>query len=289
MHEDGSLNLQVIGPYAEFLMQKKCVTGVFICGTTGESVSLTTEERKAVAEKWMEAVKGKLKVIVHVGGMSQVQCAELAAHAQAIGADMIAAMAPCFFKPGSVDELIGFFKPIAASASRLPFYYYNMPSITGVSLPVHKFLIEGKKQIPNLVGVKFTHNNLMEMQQCIHADGGAFEVLHGFDEILITGLSVGAKAAVGSTYNYVPGIYKAVMEAMEKGDLETAREMQWKSVEIIDVLIKHGGGVRAGKIFMKLAGIDCGPCRLPIAPCSEEELEETRNELKNTEFFKYIN
>ena len=284
MHEDGSLNLQVIGPYAEFLMQKKCVTGVFICGTTGESVSLTTEERKAVAEKWMEAAKGKLKVIVHVGGMSQVQCAELAAHAQAIGADMIAAMAPCFFKPGSVDELIGFFKPIAASASRLPFYYYNMPSITGVSLPVHKFLIEGKKQIPNLVGVKFTHNNLMEMQQCIHADGGAFEVLHGFDEILITGLSVGAKAAVGSTYNYVPGIYKAVMEAMEKGDLETAREMQWKSVEIIDVLIKHGGGVRAGKIFMKLAGIDCGPCRLPIAPCSEEELEET-----NTEFFKYIN
>ena len=127
MHEDGSLNLQVIGPYAEFLMQKKCVTGVFICGTTGESVSLTTEERKAVAEKWMEAAKGKLKVIVHVGGMSQVQCAELAAHAQAIGADMIAAMAPCFFKPGSVDELIGFFKPIAASASRLPFYYYNMP------------------------------------------------------------------------------------------------------------------------------------------------------------------
>ena len=89
----------------------------------------------------------------------------------------------------------------------------------------------------------------MEMQQCIHADGGAFEVLHGFDEILITGLSVGAKAAVGSTYNYVPGIYKAVMEAMEKGDLETAREMQWKSVEIIDVLIKHGGGVRAGKIL----------------------------------------
>ena len=79
------------------------------------------------------------------------------------------------------------------------------------------------------------------------------------------------------------------MEAMEKGDLATAREMQWKSVEIIDVLIKHGGGVRAGKIFMKLAGIDCGPCRLPIAPCSEEELEETRNELKNTEFFKYIN
>lgn len=289
MHEDGSLNLQVIKPYADFLISRKCVTGIFICGTTGESVSLTTEKRKAIAEKWVESVGGKLEVIVHVGGMSQVQCSELAAHAQAIGADRIAAMAPCFFKPESVDDLIHFFKPIAASAPKLPFYYYNMPSITGVSLPVHTFLSEGKKQIPNLVGVKFTHNNLMEMQQCIHVDNGAFEVLHGFDEILITGLSVGAKSAVGSTYNYVPGIYRKVMDAMEKGDLVTAREMQWKSVEIIDILIKHGGGVRGGKIFMKLAGIDCGPCRLLIAPCSERELEETREELSHTDFFQYIN
>lgn len=288
MHEDGSLNLQVIEPYAEFLINKRCVTGVFICGTTGESVSLTTEERKAVVEKWIDAAKGKLKVIVHVGGLSMPQCSELAAHAQASGADAIAAMAPCFFKPAAVDDLIGFFKPIAASASDLPFYYYNMPSITGVSLPVHVFLSEGKKQIPNLAGVKFTHNNLMEMQQCIHVDNGAFEVLHGFDEILITGLSVGAKAAVGSTYNYVPAIYQGVMEAMEKGELDTARALQWKAVEIIDILIKHGGGVRGGKIFMKLAGIDCGPCRLPIAPCSERELEETKKELSNTEFFKYI-
>jgi len=289
MHEDGSLNLQVIKPYAEFLIGKKCVTGVFICGTTGESVSLTTGERKIIAEKWVGAVKGKLKVVVHVGGMSQIQCAELAAHAQSIGADMIAAMAPSFFKPDSVDDLINFFKPVAAAAPGLPFYYYNMPSITGVSLPVPKFLSEGKKQIPNLVGVKFTHNNLMEMQQCIHVDNGAFEVLHGFDEILITGLSVGANSAVGSTYNYVPGIYKSVMDAMKKGDLETAREMQWKAVEIIDILIKHGGGVRGGKIFMKLAGIDCGPCRLPIAPCSDKELEETKEELSRTDFFKYVN
>lgn len=289
MHEDGSLNLQVIKPYAEFLIAKKCVTGVFICGTTGESVSLTTGERKIIAEKWVGAVKGKLKVVVHVGGMSQIQCAELAAHAQSIGADMIAAMAPSFFKPESVDDLINFFKPIAASAPELPFYYYNMPSITGVSLSVPKFLSEGKKQIPNLVGVKFTHNNLMEMQQCIHVDNGAFEVLHGFDEILITGLSVGARSAVGSTYNYVPDIYKGVMDAMKKGDLETAREMQWKAVEIIDILIKHGGGVRGGKIFMKLAGIDCGPCRLPIAPCSDKELEETKEELSHTDFFKYVN
>lgn len=287
MNPDGSINLDAIPAYADFIVAKQCVTAVFICGTSGESVSMTTEERKAVAEAWVKAAAGRLKVAVHVGGMSQPQCAELAAHAQAIGADVIAAMAPCFFKPGSVKDLIDFFKPVAAAAPELPFYYYNMPSITGVSLPVDRFLIEGRKEIPTLVGVKFTHNNMMEMMQCVKADNGAFDVLNGFDEILIAGLAVGAKGAVGSTYNYIPGIYQAVMDAMAKGDLAEARRMMYKAVEIVDVLIKHGGGTRAGKIFMKLAGFDCGPCRLPIAPCSEEELEQTRKELEKTDFFSY--
>ncbi|MCI5663569.1 MAG: dihydrodipicolinate synthase family protein [Mediterranea sp.] len=288
MNEDGTIQLSRIKPYADYLINKKCIKGVFICGTSGESVSLTTKERKNIAEQWVNVAKGKLKVIVHVGGMSQMQCIDLASHAQSIGADMIAAMAPCFFKPTSIKELIDFFSPVAAAANRLPFYYYNMPSITGVSLPVHTFLTEGKKLIPNLAGVKFTHNNLMEMQQCIHADNGSFEVLHGFDEILITGLSVGAKAAVGSTYNYIPALYNIVMNAMEKGDLRTAQEAQWKAVEIVDILIKHGGGVRGGKLFMKLAGFDCGPCRLPIAPFSQKELDETKKELMQTDFYKYI-
>lgn len=287
MNEDGSLNLDIIPAYADFIVAKKCVTAVFICGTSGESVSMTTDERKAVAEAWVKAAAGRMKVAVHVGGMSMPQCVELAAHAQDIGADVIAAMSPCFFKPGSVKDLVEFFKPVAAAASSLPFYYYNMPSITGVSLPVDKFLIEAGKEIPNLAGVKFTHNNLMEMMQCVNVCDGAYDVLNGFDEILIAGLAAGAKGAVGSTYNYIPGIYQGVMDAMAKNDLEEARSMQYKAVEIVDILIRHGGGVRAGKIFMKLAGFDCGPCRLPIAPCGEKELEETRRELEKTDFFKY--
>lgn len=79
------------------------------------------------------------------------------------------------------------------------------------------------------------------------------------------------------------------MEAMEKGDLKQPVKCNGNLLKSLMLLIKHGEESEAGKIFMKLAGIDCGPCRLPIAPCSEEELEETRNELKNTEFFKYIN
>ncbi|WP_289856766.1 dihydrodipicolinate synthase family protein [uncultured Duncaniella sp.] len=287
MNADGSIRLDMIPAYADFLVAKQCVSGVFICGTSGESVSMTTDERKALADAWIKAAYGRMKVVVHVGGMSQPQCMELSAHAQTAGADAIAAMAPCFFKPSCVQDLIDFFKPVAAAASGIPFYYYNMPSITGVSLPVDRFLTEGKSEIPTLAGVKFTHNNLMEMMQCVNADGGRFDVLNGFDEILIAGLAAGVKGAVGSTYNYIPGIYQAVMDAMEKGDIQEARRMQYKAIKIVDVLIRHGGGVRGGKIFMKLAGFDCGPCRLPISTCSEEELEETRKELEKTDFFSY--
>lgn len=287
MNEDCTIKTEAIPAYADFIAAKGCLKGVFICGTSGESVSLTLEERKNIAEAWTNAAKGRFKVIVHVGGMSQPDCVELAAHAASVGADMIAAMAPGFFKPASVKDLVGFFKPVAAAAPELPFFYYNMPSITGVSLPVHEFLAEGKKDIPTLAGVKFTHNNLMEMQQCINLNDGEFEVLNGFDEILLAGVACGCKGAVGSTYNYIPGIYQGILDAMESGNLDEARRMSKKAVDIVDVLVKHGGGTRAGKIFMKLAGFDCGPCRLPIAPCSETELAKTREELEKTDFSKY--
>ena len=287
MNGDGSINLEKIKDFADHVNGLGCVNGVFICGTTGESASLTTEERKAVAEAWMKHA-GPLKVIVHVGGCSGVQSADLAAHAQQIGAYAIASIAPFFFKPASVEDLVQYFKPVAAAAGRLPFYYYNMPSISGVSLSVPEFLLRGKEEIPTLRGVKFTHNNLMEMQQCIQLNGGEFDILHGFDEILLTGLACGAKGAVGSTYNYVPTIYRAIMDAMAVNDVEKARKLQYESVKILDVVIKHGGGVRGGKAAMKLAGVDCGQCRLPISPVTDAELAQMKKELEQTLFFSAV-
>lgn len=110
-----------------------------------------------------------------------------------------------------------------------------------------KFLVEGKKKIPNLVGTKFTHNNLMEMGVCIELEQHRFEVLHGYDEILISGLAMGAVAGVGSTYNYIPNVYQAIFDSMKMNDLETARHNQIKSIRTVEVIIKYGGGVRGGK------------------------------------------
>ena len=283
MHSDGRINTDAIKPYADWLL-KTGVQGVFVNGTTGEGVSMTIKERCEVTEAWIKASEGRLKVIVHVGTNCQADAAELAAHAQNSGAYAIASMAPNFFKPACVEDLIGWFKNVAAAAPELPFYYYNMPSMTGVSLPVDKFLVEGKKLIPNLAGVKFTHNNLMEMNQCLML--GDFEVLHGFDEILLCGLSLGAVSAVGSTYNYAGVVYNELLRAFADGNIAKARELQRYSVEIVKIIIKYGGGVRGGKAIMKLIGIDCGECRLPISRFSEQEYASLQEDLENIGFFE---
>ena len=281
---DGELNLPIISQYADQMATSQ-MAGVFVCGTTGESLSLTVEERKAVLEAWVKATKRRFKVIAHVGTNSIHEGVELAKHAQECGADAVGAMAPSFFKPLTVKDLIAFFAPIANAASDLPFYYYNMPSMTGVSLSVADFLIEGKKVMSNLVGTKFTHNNLMEMKDCLALNNGEFEVLHGYDEILTAGLALGAVAGVGSTYNYCPSIYKGIFEAVENSDLATARILQQKSVDVVKVIIKYGGGVRGGKAIMRLIGIDCGDCRLPIPPFSEEEYRNLKSDLESIHFF----
>jgi N-acetylneuraminate lyase len=285
MDAAGNVNLEVIDAYADWIA-KSHISGVFVCGTSGESLSLTVAEREDVLARWVKAAKKRFKVIAHVGSCSQRDAMELARHAQECGADAFGAMAPCFFRPSTVKDLVAFFEPVAHAASELPFYYYNMPSMTGVSLPVTQFLVEGKKCMPNLVGTKFTDNNLMEMGECIALNNGEFEVLHGYDEILISGIAFGAKAGVGSTYNYAPSIYLNIFDKMAKGDLAGAREWQMKSIDIVKVIIKYGGGVRGGKGIMNLIGIPCGPCRRPLVPMSDEEYQSLKKDLIQIGFLK---
>ena len=285
MYNNGDINYSVIKEYAQHIVDSN-ISGVFVCGTTGEFSSLTIEERKLILEQWVKAAKGQFKVIVHVGSDNLRDAILLAHHAAEVDADGIGCISPSFFKPGSVNDLISFFVPIATAAPELPFYYYNMPSMTGVNLSVAEFLHEGKRKIPNLAGVKFTHNDLMEMGDCIQLDDGAFEVLHGFDETLITGLTLGAIAGVGSTYNYAPNVYLNCIKAMEKREIKVAREFQMQSIEIVKVIIKYGGGVRGGKAIMNLIGIECGDCRLPIAPFEKSEYDSLKKDIEEFGFLK---
>lgn len=184
---DGRLNLDVVASYASKLQQDG-VVGAFICGTTGEGMSLTTNERCQLAERWVQVAPDGLQVIVHVGHNSLTDACELAAHAQRIGADSIACMSPTFFKPLGIEGLVTWCQRVAQAAPDLPFYYYHIPSMTGVNVPVNQFLKLAGPRIPNLVGAKFTYEDLNDFQQCLQQENGKYDMLFGRDELFLIDL-----------------------------------------------------------------------------------------------------
>ncbi len=273
----GALHTAPIGRQAARLIADG-VTGAFVCGTTGEGPSMSTAERMKVAESWVGAACDRLRVIVHVGHASIADARALAAHAQGIGANGIACLAPYFFKPSSVEDLVAFCAPVAAAAPDLPFYYYHIPSITCASLPMVKFLAAAGKEIPNLAGIKYTHEDMLDYSACLRFDGGRYDILFGRDEMLLAGLALGAKGAIGSTYNYMAPIYLRAMDAFARGDIAAARAEQARATEIIAVMLRHGG-LPAGKAMMAIAGIDCGPVRPPLRDLDDARREALRSEL----------
>jgi N-acetylneuraminate lyase len=280
MNEDGSLNTGMIPHYVAKLKNDR-LSGVFICGTTGEGMLMTPEERMQVAEKWIPEQTEKFKVIVHVGTTSGKQSQKLAKHAEQNGAYAVGCMGPLFLPPTGVDELIGFCAEVASGSPNLPFYYYHIPSISGVKVSMVEFIQKAKEQIPNLAGIKFTDNNFMDMQQCLRLESGRWDILHGYDEQLLAGLAFGAKGAVGSTYNFMAPLYYGIIKDFENGDLDAAREKQALSVRVVNVLNKYGGAIAAGKALMKHVGVDCGPCRLPLKNMDQANYNLFVNEIQN--------
>lgn len=275
---DGTLNPDVISDYADHLVESG-VSGVFVAGSTGEGHSLSVEERLTLADRWVRAAGRRLTVVIHVGHNSIVEARTLAAQAEAVGADAIAALPPSYYKPTSVDALVDCCARIAAAAPSLPFYYYHIPSMTGVTLPVPELLRRGRERIPTLAGAKFSHSDLMELQECLALDGGSFDVVFGLDEMLLAGLALGCRGAVGSTYNFAAPLYRRLLAAFDAGDLDTARTEQRRSVALIRGLYDFGL-MRAGKSLMALAGVDCGPVRPPLAPLGTDEEARLRQRLE---------
>jgi N-acetylneuraminate lyase len=282
MNSDGSLNLNMIELQAKALIANR-VQGAFICGTTGEGVSLTTQERMRVAEKWREAATPELAIIVHVGHESLRESRTLAAHAEKIKVSAFAALAPSFFPVASVEVLVDYCAQIAEAAPSLPFFYYHIPTMTGVDLPMRHFLERAASRIPNLAGIKFTHENLMDYRRCLEFDGGRFDILFGRDEILLAALALGGAGAVGSTYNFMAPVYHRLMDAFRAADLEAARRFQSLAISIITVMSRHGG-LPAGKAMMKLTGLDCGPVRPPLVNLSDDQFEMLKTELNKVGF-----
>lgn len=263
-------NLAMIERQAEKLIRNE-VVGAFVCGSTGEGVSMSVAERIAVTRRWTEVTRGTgLRTLAHVGHTSQSDAMALAEAAQRDGAAGIAAMAPFYFVPASVEALVDWLAPVAAAAPGLPFYYYHIPALTGARLPMRPFLEAASRRIPTLAGVKFTHPDLMEYSECLHWEEGRYQILWGVDEWMLPALAVGATAFIGSTYNYSAPLYHRLMAAHRAGDSAAAGDLSETVMRSVRALIRYPG-VAAGKAIMTRAGIPVGPPRSPLVPLTAEE------------------
>jgi N-acetylneuraminate lyase len=285
MHADGSLNLAMAKPIVDHLSGDG-VSGLYVCGSTGEGPLLTTEERKLTAAAYVEAAAGRLPVVVQVGHSSIVEASQLAAHAQQIGADATSAVAPYYFKPNSVKVLVDCLAEIAGGAPKLPFYYYHIPELSGVSVDTVELLHQVSAKVPNFAGIKYTAPMMDEYQTLLAAEDGRYCILFGRDEMLLSGLATGAPGAVGSTYNFAAPIYRKVMAAFDRGDTKEARRCQGLAVAMVRIILRYRG--HAGlKAMMALLGLDCGPNRLPTVSLTPEERENMRRELDAIGFFQW--
>ncbi|MCC8019908.1 MAG: dihydrodipicolinate synthase family protein [Rikenellaceae bacterium] len=260
------------------------IRGVFICGTTGESSALTFSEKAALFERWGRHRSDDFMVIGFLGGTSVGECRKLAAEAGNCGLDAIAVTAPYYFKPTGVEELAQFCAEVA-DASPLPFYYYHIPSFTGVYFNMYELLGLVDGRVPTFAGIKYTYEDMMDYQRCLGFGGGRYDILWGRDEMLLSALVVGARSAVGSTYGYTAPLYLRIMEAYAAGDIATARSLQLKATDYIALLQKYGPS--AGKAFMRAVGMDCGRYRLPVRNLDPAGEAAFLRDLAATDFHKY--
>jgi N-acetylneuraminate lyase len=285
-HDDGSLNLTAVERQRDHLLSRG-VTQVFIGGSTGESHSVSTAERRALAERWAAAAKGTaLRVIVHVGSNNLSDAAELAAHAQGTGAAAVSMLAPSYFKPRSLADLVSCCAKVASAAPALPFYYYDIPVLTGVNFSMEEFLNTAPAAIPNLAGIKYTNPDLMAFQLALRAGGGKFDLPWGCDEFYLAALALGAKGAVGSTFNFAPGVYQRLQKAYAAGDMATARAEQFRSVQLVQVVARRGY-MGCAKALMGHLGVPVGPARLPNANPDAAGVKAMLGELEAIGYFDW--
>ncbi|MEO6682611.1 MAG: dihydrodipicolinate synthase family protein [Ginsengibacter sp.] len=284
MHSDGSINTSLIPEYYQFLKNNK-VTGAFICGSTGEGVSLTMQEKKDVTTAWSDCTKEDrdFKVMLFTGGTCIADCIELAKHAQKAGIYAVSFTTPFYFKPPDVGALADCCKEIADAVPDMPFYYYHIPVLTGSQISMIKLLEAVDGQIPNFAGIKYTHEDFMDFLSCTQFQNKKYDMLWGRDENMLFALALGNKGSVGSTFNYAAPLYYDLIDAFNNNNLDKAQSLQQKSIDMITLLGKYGG-IATGKAYMKLVGLDCGDFRLPVRNMSSTTFELFKKDVENLNF-----
>ena len=268
-----SLRLDVVPGYLEHL-RRQGAPAAYVCGSTGESLSLTVSERCRILEAWVEAAGPDLPIIAHVGSNALSDAIELARHAAGIGVAGISAMNPTFGRSRRVEDLVDFHARIADAGDATPYLIYEISTFGGVAFPASDVVETALKKVPTFAGMKFTSGDLLQLQLALDISGNEdLAIFFGSDEHLLAGLVLGCRAAIGSTYGYAPGPAKSVFEAFEDGDFESARVAQRIIARLVVPLLRLGV-LRSGKALLSRVGVPVGPPRPPDRGLQPAELEE---------------
>ena len=260
--DDGEISPERVRALTEYLIEKG-VKGLYVGGSSGECIYHSVEERKLVLENVMAAAKGRITVIAHVACNNTKDSMALAAHAESLGVDAIAAIPPIYFR--LPDRAIAkYWLDISSAAPHTDFIIYNIPQLAGVALnvPLLKTMLEN----PRVIGVKNSSMPVLDIQDWRTA--GAM-VMNGPDEQLLAGLAAGATGGIGGTYAVMPELYIYIFNAVKNGgDMNKALRIQDGCNEIIRLLCSGQGNMYAmiKETIRIMGGPDCGSVRAPLYP-----------------------
>jgi len=253
------------------------VHGVVPCGTTGEFVNLTTEEKKRVIKIIVDEVNGRVPVVAGTGASGTDQALEMTKYAKDVGANAALIVTPFYLKP--TDRGIYEHYDTIASQVDLPIILYNIPQCTGVELTWQ--MIEDLAQIPNIVGVKDSSGQLKYMLAVLEKVRDKIKVLCGHDEVVVGALAAGCSGAILASANVIPDIWVQVYNYVNSGELQKARELQYKVQKIARIIV--GSGAVGTKEALNMMKIKVGPVRKPLSVGGEltyEAREELRLDLE---------
>lgn len=240
------------------------VDGFYVCGSTAEALMLSAEERKYIMDIVKENAQDK-KLIAHVGSINEKEAHKLAIYANDLSYDLISSVAPFYYK-FSFDEIRDYYTRLTES-SGMKMLVYHIPAFSGVGMgpeEISTFLNDDR-----FAGVKYTSGDFFTMERCKALYPNKL-IFNGYDEMLLSGLAMGADGGIGSTYNFMADKFVLIRKLFLEGNVEEARKIQNEANRIIAILCKIGV-MQAEKEIMNQLGLDFGNCLQPFAKISEED------------------
>ena len=248
------------------------VKGTYVCGSSGECIYQSKEERKLVLENVMDEAKGRLTVIAHVACNNTADSMELAAHAEKLGVDAIASIPPIYFRLPEYG-IAKYWNDISSAAPNTDFIIYNIPQLAGVALTPSLF--REMRKNPRVIGVKNSSMPVQDIQLFKSEGGDDCVIFNGPDEQFISGRLMGAQGAIGGTYGVMPQLFLKADACLKAGDWKTARNIQYDIDQIIYSMCACKGNMYAViKELLRRKGLDIGSVRLPLTPLMPEDMPQ---------------